>query len=91
MQGLLTGQLQAEGTLEDLSGTGQFSVDRGEFAGIPFDLLSAEVRVSGSTWEVNKLKVIEGKGQASGQLRLDPVQHSFSARLQGRDYPLNRI
>ena len=91
MQGLLTGQVQAEGTLENLSGTGKFAVHKGEFAGIPFDLLSAEVRASGSTWEVNKLKIVEGRGQASGQLRLDPAQRTFAAQLHGRDFPLSKL
>ena len=91
MQGLLTGQVQAEGTLENLSGAGKFAVEKGEFAGVPFDLLSAEVSASGSAWEVTNLKIIEGQGQAAGRLRLDPVQRSFSAQLHGRDFPLNQL
>lgn len=91
MQGLLTGQFQADGTVGKLSGVGGFAVDKGEFAGVPFDLLSAQVRASGSAWEVNGLKIIEGHGQASGQLRLDPATRTFSARLHGRNFPLDKL
>jgi len=91
MQGLLTGQIQAEGPLENLSGAGEFAVHKGQFAGLPFDLLSATIRVARSAWEVNHLRILEGRGQASGQLRLDPVQRTFSAQLHGRDFPLSQL
>ena len=91
MQGLLTGQIQAEGTLENLSGAGEFVVHKGEFAGVPFDLLSATIRVARSAWEINHLRIFEGRGQANGQLRLDPVQRAFSAQLHGRNFPLSQL
>ena len=91
MHGLLTGQVQVDGTMENLSATGEFTVHKGGLDGVPFDSLFAEVHASGSTWEVNKLKIIEGRGQASGQLRIDFVQRSFSAQLRGRGFPLDQL
>ncbi len=91
MTGLLSGHLQAEGPLENLSGTGAFAVHRGEFAHLPFELLSAKIRVARSAWEVSDLKIVEGLGQASGRFQIDPVRRTFSAQLQGTNFPLSKL
>jgi len=91
MKGLLAGQVQAEGTVKNLSGHGQLSIQKGEFAGLPFDSLSANVVASKSAWEVSDIKLAEGRGRASGRMKIDPLQRTFSADLQGRDFPLDQI
>jgi translocation and assembly module TamB len=91
MQGLVSGQVQAEGTVESLSGHGQISVHKGEFAGVPFESLSANIQATKSTWEISDLKLVEGDGRADGNLQVNPVTHTFSASVHGRNFPLNQI
>jgi len=91
MRGLVSGQVQAEGTVESLSGQGHLAVQKGEFAGVPFDSLSANVLASKSAWEVSGIKLAEGGGSANGRLQINPVQRTFAADLHGRDYPLDHI
>lgn len=91
MKGLLTGQVQAEGTVENLSGRGHFEIRKGEFSGLPFDLLSANVMASKSAWEASNIKLVEGQGHASGRMKIDPVQSTFSADLHGENFPLDQI
>ncbi len=91
MEGLVTGQVQAEGTVESLSGRGQISVHKGEFAGVPFDSLSADILATKSNWTIRGIKLVEGRGRASGSLQVNPVQRTFSANVQGQDFPLDHI
>ncbi|HET7100451.1 MAG TPA: hypothetical protein VFJ52_04810, partial [Terriglobia bacterium] len=91
MKGLITGQVQAEGTVESLSGQGRISVHEGEFAGVPFDSLSAEIQATKSNWNIRDFKVVEGRGRASGSMQVNPVERTFSANVQGRDFPLSHI
>lgn len=91
MEGLITGQVQAEGTVESLSGHGQISIDEGEVAGVPFDSLSADILATKSNWTIRDFKVVEGRGRASGSMQVNPVQRTFSADVQGRDFPLSHI
>jgi len=91
MKGLITGHVQAEGTVESLSGQGQISIHEGEFAGFPFDSLSADIVATKSNWTIHDFKVVEGQGQASGSMQVNPVQRTFSANVQGRDFPLSHI
>lgn len=91
MEGHITGQVQAEGTVESLSGRGQISIREGEFAGVPFDSLSADVQATKSNWTIRDFKLVEGRGQASGSMQVNPVERTFSANVQGRDFPLSHI
>lgn len=91
MDGLVTGQVQAEGTVDSLSGSGQISIHQGDFDGIPFDSLTANILATESNWTIRDFKVVEGRGRASGSMQVNPVQHTFSANVQGRDFPLSRI
>lgn len=91
MSGLLTGQLQAEGTVERLSGHGQFAIRNGEFAGLPFDSFSAKVSATESAWQVSDINLSEDGGNAKGGMDINPVQSTFSANLHGRNFPLGRI
>jgi translocation and assembly module TamB len=91
MQGLVSGQVQAEGTVESLSGHGQISVLKGDFAGVPFDSLSATILATKSTWTISEFKLVEGDGQANGHLQVNPVERTFSANVHGRDFPLNHL
>ena len=91
MKGLLSGQVQAQGTVESLSGHGQFTVRKGEIAGVPFDSLSANVLANKSAWEVSGFQLVEGHGRANGQAQINPAERTFSAKLHGQDYPLDRI
>lgn len=91
MEGLASGELQAEGTIESLSGRGQVSVRQGEFAGIPFESLSANILATKSNYEISGLKLVEGKGRADGTLQVNPVKRTFSASVSARNFPLNRI
>ncbi len=91
MKGLITGQVQAEGTVESLSGRGQISIQEGEFAGVPFDSLSADILATKSNWTIRDFKLVEGQGHASGSMQVNPVERTFSANVQGRDFPLSHI
>lgn len=91
MQGLLSGHVQVEGTVESLSGRGQVSIDKGEFAGVPFDSLSAEIIATKSNWNIRAFKLAEGQGRADGTMRVDPVGRTFSASVRGRNFPLEHI
>ena len=91
MEGLVTGQVEAEGTVESLSGRGHISVRKGEFAGVPFDSVEANILATKSNWEIRNFKLVEGRGYANGNLQVNPVERAFSANLQGRDFPLGRI
>ena len=91
MKGLLTGQVQAEGTVENLSGHGQLAIYKGEFAGLPFDSFSANIVASKSAWDVSDIKLAEGRGRASGRIQINPIQRTFSADLHGREFPLDQI
>jgi translocation and assembly module TamB len=91
MEGLITGQVQVEGTIESLSGQGQISVQKGEFAGVPFDSLSADILATKSNWTIRDFKLVEGRGHASGSMQVNPVQRTFSANVQGRDFPLDHL
>ena len=91
MEGVITGQVQAEGTVESLSGRGQVSIHKGEFAGIPFDSLSADILATKSNWTVRDFEIMEGRGRATGSMQVNPVERTFSANVQGRDFPLSHI
>ncbi len=91
MEGLVTGQVEAEGTIKSLSGRGHISVLKGEFAGVPFDSVEANILATKSNWEIRNFKLVEGRGRANGNLQLNLQQRTFSANLQGRDFPLGRI
>ncbi len=91
MEGLLTGQAQAEGTVESFSGRGQITIQKGKFAGLPFDSLSANIFASKSAWKASDIKLVEGKGHAEGDMEINPVQRTFSANLHGRDFPLGHL
>lgn len=91
MQGLLSGQVQVEGTVESLSGRGQVSIDHGEFAGIPFDSLSADVIATRSNWNISDFALTENQGHAQGTMQINPVERTFSANVHGRNFPLDRV
>jgi translocation and assembly module TamB len=91
MEGLVTGQVQAEGTVESLSGRGQISVRNGEFAGVPFVSLSANILATRSNWEVRDLRFVDDHGHAEGSLQVNPVKHTFAASVHGRNFQLNRM
>ena len=91
MQGLISGQIQAEGTVESISGHGQIAARKGEFAGFPFDSLSANILATKSNWEISDLQLVEGQGRARGHMQINLVQRTFSAKAQGRNFPLGHI
>ncbi|TAM81030.1 MAG: hypothetical protein EPN47_14225 [Acidobacteria bacterium] len=91
MQGLISGQAQVEGTVESLSGHGQIAVHEGEFAGVPFDLLSADILATKSNWNISNFKLVEGHGRADGSMQINPAERTFSANLHGRNFPLDQI
>lgn len=91
MQGLISGHAQAEGTVKSLSGRGQISVHKGEFAGVPFDSLSANIVATRSNLEISDFNLTEGRGNANGQMQINPVERTFSANLHGRNFPLDQI
>ncbi|HEX5412659.1 MAG TPA: translocation/assembly module TamB domain-containing protein [Terriglobia bacterium] len=91
MEGLLSGQIQVEGTVESLSGHGQVSINNGEFAGVPFELLSANIIATKSNWNIRDFKLAAGQGHADGSMQINPVARTFSANVQGRNFPLGRI
>ena len=91
MEGHITGQVQAEGTVESLSGRGRISIREGEFAGFPFDSLSADIQATKSNWTIRDFKVVQGQGRASGSMQVNLVEHTFSANVKGRDFPLSQL
>jgi translocation and assembly module TamB len=91
MEGLVSGRVQAEGTVESLSGRGQVSVRNGELAGVPFESVSANILATRSNWEIRDLRFVEDHGSAEGSLQVNPVKRTFSASVHGRNFQLNRI
>jgi translocation and assembly module TamB len=91
MQGLISGQIQVEGTVESLSGRGQMAIHNGEFAGVPFDLFSADILATQSNWNITNFRLVEGQGRADGSMQVNPVQRTFSANVHGRNFPLDQI
>ena len=91
MQGLISGQVQVEGTVESLSGHGQIAIHNGEFAGVPFDLFSADILATQSNWNIRNFRLVEGHGRADGSMQINPVQRTFSANVHGRNFPLDQI
>ncbi|HXH50436.1 MAG TPA: hypothetical protein VNM47_13925, partial [Terriglobia bacterium] len=91
MQGLISGQVQVEGTVESLSGRGQVAIHDGEFAGVPFDLFSADILATQSNWNIRNFRLVEGQGRADGSMQINPVQRTFSANVHGRNFPLDHI
>ena len=91
MEGLVSGEVEAQGTVEDLSGRGQIAVRKGQFAGVPFDLLSANINATKSNWEISNIKLVQGRGHAEGHLQVNPVRRTFDANLHGREFSLERI
>jgi translocation and assembly module TamB len=91
MEGLVSGEVEAHGTVENLSGHGQIAVHKGQFAGVPFDSLSASINATKSNWEISDIKLVEGRGHAEGRLQINLPQRTFSANLHGREFSLERI
>lgn len=91
MQGMLSGQVQVKGTVESLSGHGQVSIDKGEFAGVPFDSLSADITATSSNWNIRDFKITEDQGRADGTMQINRAERTFSANVRGRNFPLDRI
>ncbi len=91
MKGLVSGDVQAQGTIDNLSGHGRLAVQKGEFAGVPFDSLSANLLASKSAWDVSAIQLVEGHGRANGHMQINPAEGTFSAKLHGQDYPLDHI
>jgi translocation and assembly module TamB len=91
MQGLISGQVQVEGTVESLSGRGRIAIHNGEFAGVPFDLFSADILATESNWNIGNFRLVEGHGQADGSMQINLVQRTFSANVHGRNFPLDQI
>jgi translocation and assembly module TamB len=91
MQGLISGQVQVEGTVESLSGRGEIAIHNGEFAGVPFDLFSADILATQSNWNIRNFRLVEGDGQADGTMQINPVQRTFSANVHGRNFPLEQV
>jgi translocation and assembly module TamB len=91
MQGLISGQVQVQGTVESVSGGGQIAIHNGEFAGVPFDLFSADILATQSNWSIKNFSLVEDQGRADGSMQINPVQRTFSTNVHGRNFPLDRI
>ena len=87
--GLVTGRLNIEGTPAALAGSGSLGVERGAFAGEPFDRLSANVRVAKSLWTFDALQLRKGSGKVTGRAAVDLSAASVSLDLHGSDFGLS--
>ncbi|HUU14038.1 MAG TPA: translocation/assembly module TamB domain-containing protein [Terriglobia bacterium] len=91
LRGLATGELNLEGTIQDLAGTGTLRVERAVYAGEPIDSFSARLRIAQSVWHVDDITLTKGVGQVSGQARVGPDRRYFSIELHGTGLALSEF
>jgi translocation and assembly module TamB len=91
VSGVATGRLNLAGPLDQLTGSGELSVEQGEFEGETFDSLSATLRVEESVWHIEQIRLAKGAGRLSGYARVHPGGKGFAAELYGQDFSLAEV
>jgi translocation and assembly module TamB len=88
-RGLATGELNLDGTIQDLAGTGSLRVERAVYAGEPIDSLAARLRIAQSVWHVDDIALVKGSGRISGRARIEPDRRFFITGLHGTGLALS--
>jgi translocation and assembly module TamB len=86
--GHISGQVSLAGTSSNLEGTGAIKVEDGNLAGETFDSLSASLRVSESTWDLDAIEVVKGRGKITGKAQIGPSNRSLTCQLHGTGFSL---
>jgi translocation and assembly module TamB len=86
--GFLSGQVNLEGTVSSLQGTGTLRVEDGSIAGETIDSFSSIIRVGESTWDFDSIQLMKDHGSVKGKAQLNPLNHSITCQFHGRDFSL---
>ncbi len=85
VEGITTFQVELQGTVAHLGGSGSVEIQPGSFAGQPFDTLRAQVHVSESVWNIDSLEVARGTAHVTGRASYNPGDRAFTVDLHARD------
>jgi translocation and assembly module TamB len=91
LSGLMSGNLDVNGTPDALEGSGSVQVENGTLADEPFDALSSQLRVVHSVWELQHLRLRKGAGQMTGELSIEPARRHVSGEIQGNNFRLEDV
>jgi translocation and assembly module TamB len=81
--GHLSGQVNLVGTASSLAGTGAIRVEDGIFAGETFDSFSTGIQVGESTWDLDTIELVKGRGRITGKAQIAPSNRSLTCQLHG--------
>lgn len=83
LNGRLTGEIQVNGTRQDLAGGVRLRIDQGAIENQPFDSLNLQAQVAGSVWNVETIELAKDNGRITGQMRIDIPRRDFSVQSRG--------
>jgi translocation and assembly module TamB len=86
--GRVSGQVSLVGTASDLEGTGVIRVEDGTLAGETFDSFATSIRVSESTWDLDPIELVKGRGRVVGKAQIGPSNRFLTCQLHGADFSL---
>jgi translocation and assembly module TamB len=81
--GHVSGQVNLAGTASNLEGTGAIRVEDGNLAGETFDSFSSSIRVDESTWDLDAIELVKGRGRITGKAQIGPSNRSLTCQLHG--------
>jgi translocation and assembly module TamB len=81
--GRVSGQVNLAGTASNLEGTGTIRVEDGNLAGETFDSFSTSIRVGESTWDLDAIELVKGRGRITGKAQIGPSNRSLTCQLHG--------
>jgi translocation and assembly module TamB len=86
--GHVSGQVNLAGTASNLEGTGNIRVEDGNIAGETFDSFSASIQVGESTWDLDTIELVKGRGRITGKAQIGPSNRSLTCQLHGKGFSL---
>ena len=88
VRGLMDGEVSFKGTPSALEGRGNIELRQAEVADEPIDLILAQGIIANSVLDITKIQVDKGKGKMTGAGRVDLIQRTFYADLNGKNFEL---
>jgi translocation and assembly module TamB len=86
--GRLSGQVNLTGTTSSLPGTGALTVQDGNLSGETFDSFATSIRVGESTWDLDAIELVKGRGRILGKAQIETSNRSLTCQLHGTGFSL---
>lgn len=81
--GLASGELNLDGEISNLTGSGSLLLEQGRIFGQSLDSLRFSLLVGGSNWSLKEISANKGEARITGRATLNPSQRTFMAELHG--------